>query len=207
MELMVPSSTHTKLRPAGGRLGILDHVALDVNTVFRDAYIDEVKKHFRPVLYLNQEDITKTTLDNFGASFDYLWNAPSFRLELFVMARGAPILSLTQNELDLLKPFVQKFSRATKALVNWSDVPDFHHMWSGIYVGKVDHSDFSTEEVEKILQSMPSLKKMKVWYAPRSYILRSGRWTTDANQFNMEIIKEQMKENSRRKALLQQQLA
>lgn len=124
------------------------------------------------------------------------------------MAKGAPILSLTEEELAVLKPFVQKFSKATEAVGDWSDRRDFHRLVTEIYSGvKSYNSCFSTPEVEKILQGVPSLKKMKVCRAPTSYKLFTGRWTTDVNDVNMEIIKEQMEENIKKKALLKQRMA
>ncbi|KAE9988525.1 hypothetical protein EG328_010564 [Venturia inaequalis] len=181
MELMVPASAQTLLQPSPCRLlNKLDHIALDVNTIVREAYIFEVRLHFLPVLYLNREDITATGLNGFGASFSYLWSAPKFRLELFLMAHGAPKLVLTQNELDLLAPFLQRFKNATECFVNCNP------------------------EVEKMLQSVPSLKKMRVMEAPQRYKLLTGRWTTSANEFNLEAIKEQIKKNMKQKALLKQ---
>lgn len=206
MELMVPASAQTLLQPSPCRLlNKLDHIALDVNTIVREAYIFEVRLHFLPVLYLNREDITATGLNGFGASFSYLWSAPKFRLELFLMAHGAPKLVLTQNELDLLAPFLQRFKNATECFVNWFDRSCFHRFVTQTWTrDRTSRSSFSNPEVEKMLQSVPSLKKMRVMEAPQRYKLLTGRWTTSANEFNLEAIKEQMKKNMRQKALLKQ---
>lgn len=206
MESMVTTSAETLLQPSESLfLPKLAHVALDVNTVIREAYIVEAKQHFRPVMFLRRDDITKKSLDSSGAGFDYLWTAASFELRLYIMAQEAPVLFLTQNELDLLKPFVAKFSKATECFVTWFNKRDFHRLatqpLSEIGV-KDPTSCLSIPEVERVLQSVPNLKEMNVCDAPRSYKLLTGKWTTNANEFNMDIIKKQMKENTKRKASL-----
>lgn len=175
---------------------------MDVNTVVRAAHVLEIKKYIWPILYLTYEDITtKTRLDSVAKSFSYIWAAPSLTLELYIMAKGAPILSLTSEELALLKPFFQKFRKATEGLVDWKGRCDFHRLVTQPYsVVKNRDSQFSTLEVEKMLQGVPSLGRIKVWTGPKWYKLLAGTWTNNANEYNLEITKEQMKENTKKRS-------
>ncbi|QDS78088.1 hypothetical protein FKW77_003850 [Venturia effusa] len=206
LEIMMTTSVHTLLQPAvQSFLERSEHAVVDVCKVIREAYVLEVKRHFRPVVFLNRGDLTANGLNGIGASIDsHAWSAPSFMLKLHIKQPGASIVALAQNELDALKPFVQRFYKATEAYIDWQEVVDFRGKGRTHVRGPLSTSRFDSLELLKILQSVRSLKMIRFCSAPTFYKLPAGGWTSDANKYNMEIIKDQWNENIRRKALLKQ---
>jgi hypothetical protein len=200
-ETMLTSNDHTVLKPEIGyeNVELKDHALFFVCQRLRNVYLREIKNYIRPVFHLDYADITTPLfLDSITGPYEFPCNARSFKLTLYIKAANWPLLLLmTDEELALLGPFVQKFRLATDATVDW-------HNAFQLNLSRISHHgtvDFITAKIERILQGVTSLKKMQVarnnclHHYRTSMKLLCGRWTSDMKEYNLEVMKEMMKES------------
>jgi hypothetical protein len=176
------------------------HAVFFVSRTLRNAYLFEIRNHIQPIFYLNYVNANEPLSPALTGPDEVLYSARYFKLELWVKTFGLSPSHWLPDE-ELLTSFVEKFRHATEVAVEWN--PTGYERPS-YFIEQQYREEFNTK-LAQIMMRVSSVKKIEVGDEAHRlqtfFKLRCGQWTTDKNKANMEVIRDQMRETARMKAL------